>query len=476
MNLQMQYPSGTSGAILAVVCLLPDAGHVLPLLRLARWLSRRGACRVACFLPRRFETAARAFGFDYYDPGGAEFEPDAAVFVRLAGKSIFYNAFSNYYDLSDYYWTPLRAAASQKLAGLAGSLQSLEPRYLLCDNHIFSDYYERLAQACGAALLLNRSEGTLREFRRPFVQAYGIGATSPWQQTLVETAGWGARTFFRYWRAFVHSRRRRRSIALDLATGRLTEAAFKNRPDGGVEPVYLNAGLAVLEPDFASLRRTLPAERELFFPPTVEIGESSLPAGLNEWLDRQSDGRVVYVCFGTMIALSDGILKVLAKGFAATGAPVLWSLPEPQASCLAGYALPARIRIESFVPQAELMASSKVGCFVTHGGAGSLQDAVMAGKPVLCIPFLWDQPYNGALAARLGFGRTVLKCKLTSRRINREIGELLSNPAYREAAARLAQTARDMQRAMLESDPLAKGFPEVPAGENRHLPLQPVIF
>ena len=102
-------------------------------------------------------------------------------------------------------------------------------------------------------------------------------------------------------------------------------------------------------------------------------------------------------------------------------------------------------RLEEYVPQIALLASPRVGCFITHGGAGSVQDAVVCGKPVLCIPFMWDQPYNASLLRALGVGRVLSKRRVTWRRISREISELLNDPAYTESARRLAGDVRTLQ-------------------------------
>jgi UDP:flavonoid glycosyltransferase YjiC (YdhE family) len=83
---------------------------------------------------------------------------------------------------------------------------------------------------------------------------------------------------------------------------------------------------------------------------------------------------------------------------------------------------------------------------LAHGcGAGSTQEAVVCGKPVLCIPFIWDQPYNCSPLTSLGVGRKLSKRRMSWRHISKEIRQLLNNPVYLESARRLAGDVRKLQ-------------------------------
>ena len=142
---------------IAVICFLPDTGHVLPLLRLARLLFSHDSYCITCFLPSKFEDVVREYGFEYYCLKYVDIKSDVRIFYELSKKSIFYNAFSNYYDLSDYYWTPIGGAVSYELGGLIKSLSIYEPQYLLCDSHVFIDSYKRLAWSSGSTWRMRSS-------------------------------------------------------------------------------------------------------------------------------------------------------------------------------------------------------------------------------------------------------------------------------------------------------------------------------
>jgi hypothetical protein len=431
---------------MAVICFLPDTGHVLPLLRLARLVRRQAPVEVVCYVQDKFEERVREYGFEHRGLPGIEPPSDSGTLSALSRRSVFYNAFSSYCDLRDHDWTPLRDAVSRGLGALAESLRAQEPRLVVCDSHLFLDYYLRLAACCGARLIANRADGSLARFRRLSVQTYGLREGRRWVSLAVEAAGWMAKRFHKARRLLCHPERRRLTRASLAAAERRARSALADCPAEAPDPLYVTAGLGVLEPGYDAIRRGTAARNELFLPPTAEAAATGLPAGLGEWLAAQDDGRVVYVSFGTMIALFEKFLDELVEGLVCSGAPVVWSLPRAQHGLLAKYDLGGRFRIEAFVPQLAVLASHKVGCFVTHGGSGSAQDAVIAGKPVLCVPFMWDQPYNSSVLEWLGVAKVLAKRKVKAARVRRAVRELLDNPAYRRTALRLADTVRDLRR------------------------------
>jgi UDP:flavonoid glycosyltransferase YjiC (YdhE family) len=49
------------------------------------------------------------------------------------------------------------------------------------------------------------------------------------------------------------------------------------------------------------------------------------------------------------------------------------------------------VRIEDFVPQAQILAHPKVRVFMSHCGQNSIQEAIWTETPVLALPFMGDQ-------------------------------------------------------------------------------------
>ncbi|QWF84531.1 glycosyltransferase [Amycolatopsis sp. CA-230715] len=106
------------------------------------------------------------------------------------------------------------------------------------------------------------------------------------------------------------------------------------------------------------------------------------------WLDAHPS--VLYFSLGTMSRPSREQIAALvdAAGRLAGRHHVLWSLPESQRHLLPD-GLPANVRIERWVPQAEVLAHPHVRAFLSHGGNGAHQ-GLHFGKPLLLLTHLWE--------------------------------------------------------------------------------------
>ena len=69
----------------------------------------------------------------------------------------------------------------------------------------------------------------------------------------------------------------------------------------------------------------------------------------------------------------------------------------------------------------------RAAAVVHPGGAGTLAQALRAGRPMLVVPHAFDQPDNAARAWRLGVARTVPQSRYRARRVARELELMLSD-------------------------------------------------
>lgn len=80
---------------------------------------------------------------------------------------------------------------------------------------------------------------------------------------------------------------------------------------------------------------------------------------------------------------------------------------------------------------------------VHQGGSGTTGQALLAGRPMLIVPYGWDQPDNGARVARLGAGLCQPRSTYTSVSAQGALERLLTEPLFAiraaEAAAKLQQ-------------------------------------
>jgi rhamnosyltransferase subunit B len=84
----------------------------------------------------------------------------------------------------------------------------------------------------------------------------------------------------------------------------------------------------------------------------------------------------------------------------------------------------------------------RAAAIVHHGGIGTTGQALRAGRPMLVVPYAYDQPDNAARLIRLGVARTIERHHCTAARIATELKHLLFDPSY---VARAAEVGRLVQ-------------------------------
>jgi UDP:flavonoid glycosyltransferase YjiC (YdhE family) len=104
-------------------------------------------------------------------------------------------------------------------------------------------------------------------------------------------------------------------------------------------------------------------------------------------------------------------------------------------------ALPANVMAFDYVPFAQLFP--RAAAIVHHGGIGTTGLALRAGRPMLVVPFAWDQPDNAARAARLSVARVLFPARYTPARVAAELRRLLDEPAYAQRAAVVGEKVRE---------------------------------
>lgn len=95
--------------------------------------------------------------------------------------------------------------------------------------------------------------------------------------------------------------------------------------------------------------------------------------------------------------------------------------------------LSARAVVLSYVPQRELLA--RAAAALTHAGLNTVLDALSYGVPLVAVPLAFEQPAIAARVAWLGCGRVVPIARLSTTRLREALEAVLSQPAYRRAAA-----------------------------------------
>jgi rhamnosyltransferase subunit B len=83
------------------------------------------------------------------------------------------------------------------------------------------------------------------------------------------------------------------------------------------------------------------------------------------------------------------------------------------------------VLVTEWAPHSELF--SRAAAIVHQGGAGTLHSALAAGRPMLVVPFAFDQPDNAARVERLGVARVIYPQHYSALRVREALEALLSD-------------------------------------------------
>ena len=144
---------------------------------------------------------------------------------------------------------------------------------------------------------------------------------------------------------------------------------------------------------------------------------------------------LVYVTLGTIFNTESGdLLARVVEGVRELPVDVVATVGRTLAPAELG-PQPANVRVERFLPQAELLPRCAVA--VTHAGSGSVAGALAHAVPLVCIPLGADQPLNAARCVAVGAGVALDALALTPTAAATAVREVLDEPRFRRAADRL---------------------------------------
>jgi UDP:flavonoid glycosyltransferase YjiC (YdhE family) len=176
------------------------------------------------------------------------------------------------------------------------------------------------------------------------------------------------------------------------------------------------------------------------FPPGYRDPLSPLPASAVAFRpheahrDETGGTPLVYFTLGTEFNVESGDLfsRALA-GLAGLPVEVVVTVGRDRDPAELG-PQPAHVRVERFVPQAELLQRASV--VVSHAGSGSVLGALAHGVPMVLLPMGADQPYNAARCEELGVARTLDVIRATPDDVRAAAATVLSDPSYAAATMR----------------------------------------
>jgi zeaxanthin glucosyltransferase len=149
------------------------------------------------------------------------------------------------------------------------------------------------------------------------------------------------------------------------------------------------------------------------------------------------DEQVIYVSFGSQIYHWPDLFEKLAEVGKALGVHMVFSLGElvdderwttPREHC----------DVYRYAPQAELLKGA--AAFVTHGGANSMMEAIVAGVPMLLCPMCNDQFHQAYFVQQAGIGYVENLQDAPVERITERLAGLLSDEKVRSRMDSVSQS------------------------------------
>ena len=153
--------------------------------------------------------------------------------------------------------------------------------------------------------------------------------------------------------------------------------------------------------------------------------------------EQQTLPLVVVGIFGTYVVNQEQILRRVAAALARL--PVrglICTGPTIDPKSITGS---ERVEVVRAAPHSQVFPTAAV--VVTHGGHGTITKALMADKPVLCMPQFRDQKDNAVRMTMRGAGLAI-KPSAPPATIAAALRRLLDEPTFADAAARLGQQMR----------------------------------
>ncbi len=202
-------------------------------------------------------------------------------------------------------------------------------------------------------------------------------------------------------------------------------------PYGGT---FSHACLSLSPP---SLEVVLPAELSSRLWPLQPVGYDSRgqQQGPPDWLAHLPDRPTVYATLGTFLNTDLTVFRAILDGLAAEEVNLIVTVGENNDPAALG-PLPANARVERYIPQSHLL--DRCVALISHGGSGTILPALARAIPLVLLPQGADNFTNAARCERAGVGVGLRPGEVTPGAIRGALGRIMDDPVFRHDAGRVA--------------------------------------
>ena len=150
---------------------------------------------------------------------------------------------------------------------------------------------------------------------------------------------------------------------------------------------------------------------------------------------------LVYVTLGTIYNTDIEVFRTILTGLAEEPLDVVVTVGHSVEPAALGVQ-PDNVRVEQFVPQAQLLTSCSA--VVTHGGAGTTLGALSFGLPMLILPQGADQFVNAERVATAGAALWLKPSEVSADSVRVAVRRLFDEPSFRAASQTIADEIAGM--------------------------------
>jgi UDP:flavonoid glycosyltransferase YjiC (YdhE family) len=150
------------------------------------------------------------------------------------------------------------------------------------------------------------------------------------------------------------------------------------------------------------------------------------------WWSDLAHRPVVHVTQGTVATDGRGLIRPTLDALATEDVLVVATTPEPESLG----AIPGNARVARYIAHAELLPH--VDILVTNGGYNGVLASLAHGVPLICAGDSEDKPEVAARVAWAGAGIDLRTGRPSARQVGDAVRTVLTDPAYRSAARRIA--------------------------------------
>ena len=117
---------------------------------------------------------------------------------------------------------------------------------------------------------------------------------------------------------------------------------------------------------------------------------------------------------------------------------------------------PPNIHVTGYAPYSAVF--NRAAAIVHQGGIGTTAQALRAGKPMIVVPYGFDQPDNAARVQRIGVSVTIGRRSYAAKRVIAALRRILGDASYAQRAEAVAQQVRRENGASAACDALEALF------------------